>query len=88
MTLTQELRRYKRIFVVYDRNVEDFATQLAGGKAGKPGKGGTADGGKYPMLAITADEEHKTAGTVLDICRWLLDRVRTATPCCLPSGAA
>ena len=47
----------KSIYVIYDRNVEAFALKLAEGR---------------PALAITADEEHKTMDTVLDICRWLL----------------
>ena len=47
----------KSIYVIYDRNVEDFALKLAEGR---------------PALAITADEEHKTMDTVLEICRWLL----------------
>lgn len=47
----------KSVFVVYDRNVEAIALDLAKGR---------------PALAITADEEHKTMDTVLDICRWLL----------------
>ena len=47
----------KSIFVVYDRNVEALAKEIAG---------------DYPMFAITADEEHKTFETVLDIERWLL----------------
>ncbi|MBQ9450054.1 MAG: 3-dehydroquinate synthase [Bacteroidales bacterium] len=47
----------KSIYVIYDRNVEAFALKLAEGR---------------PALAITADEEHKTMDTVLEICRWLL----------------
>ena len=47
----------KNIYVIYDRNVEAFALKLAKG---------------HPALPITADEEHKTMDTVLDICRWLL----------------
>ena len=47
----------KSIYVIYDRNVESFALKLAEGR---------------PALPITADEEHKTMDTVLDICRWLL----------------
>ena len=46
----------KSIYVIYDRNVASFALKLAEGR---------------PSLAITADEEHKTMDTVLDICRWL-----------------
>ena len=45
------------IFVVYDRNVADFALKIAEGR---------------PTLPITADEEHKTMESVLGICRWLL----------------
>ena len=47
----------KPVYVIYDRNVEPFALKLADGR---------------PALAITADEDHKTMDTVLDICRWLL----------------
>ena len=47
----------KSIYVVYDRNVEAFALKLAEGR---------------PALGITADEDHKTMDTVLEICRWLL----------------
>lgn len=49
----------KEIYVVYDRNVEEIATKVAEGR---------------PMFAITADEEHKTMDTVLDIDRWLMDQ--------------
>ncbi len=45
------------IFVVYDRNVADFALKIADGR---------------PALPIIADEEHKTMDSVLRICRWLL----------------
>ncbi|MCR5352409.1 MAG: 3-dehydroquinate synthase [Bacteroidales bacterium] len=47
----------KSIYVVYDRNIAPFALKLAE---------------NHPSLAITADEEHKTMNTVLEICRWLL----------------
>ena len=47
------------VFVVYDRNVERYATQIAGGR---------------PALGITADEDHKTIETVMEICRWLLSQ--------------
>lgn len=49
----------KEVFVVYDRNVEALARKIADGR---------------PMFAITADEEHKTIGTVVDICRWLMEQ--------------
>lgn len=45
------------VFVVYDRNVAEFALGIAEGR---------------PALALTADEEHKTMESVLEICRWLL----------------
>lgn len=48
----------ENIFVVCDRNVETLARSLAPGR---------------PLLAITADEEHKDMDTVLGICRWLLE---------------
>ncbi len=49
----------KEIFVVCDRNVEPLAARIADGR---------------PLLAITADEEHKTIDTVADICRWLMEQ--------------
>lgn len=48
----------ENIFVVCDRNVETLARSLAPGR---------------PLLAITADEEHKDMDTVLGICCWLLE---------------
>ena len=51
------MEKKKSIYVIYDRNIEPFALKLAEGR---------------PALAITADEEHKTMDTVLEICRWLL----------------
>ncbi|MBR5925225.1 MAG: 3-dehydroquinate synthase [Bacteroidales bacterium] len=57
--LALELKKYKHIFVVCDRNVEGVARQIAG---------------SYPLLAITADEAHKTIDTVLEICRWLMEQ--------------
>lgn len=65
--LASELRKYKHVFVVCDRNVEDFARQVAGIPAGTENKG-------MPLLAITADEEHKNIDTVMQICRWLLEQ--------------
>ena len=53
--------------MVCDRNVEDFARQVAGIPSG-------AKHGGMPLLAITADEKHKTIDTVMQICRWLLEQ--------------
>ena len=65
--LAAELRKYKQVFVVCDRNVEGFAREVTGlrtdGRSGEPGG----------LLAITADEAHKTIDTVMQICRWLLE---------------
>lgn len=47
------------IFVVCDRNVEQFARKIAGDR---------------PLLSITADEDHKNINSVLFICRWLLEQ--------------
>ena len=52
------MKKYKHIFVVCDRNVEGFARRIAG----------------RALLPITADEEHKTIDTVMEICRWLLEQ--------------
>ena len=49
----------KNVFVVYDRNVEKLALRIAKGR---------------PSLAITADEEHKNIDSILEICRWLMDK--------------
>lgn len=65
--LASELRKYKHVFVVCDRNVEDFARQVAGIPSG-------AKYGGMPLLAISADEEHKNIDTVMLICRWLLEQ--------------
>ena len=54
--LGKQLRPYKRVFVVCDRNVEAFAASL----------------GDYPRYAIDASEQTKVMDSVLDICRWLL----------------
>ena len=51
------LLKYKKIYFVFDRNVEGFARKVAG---------------SHPMLAITADEEHKTFQTAEGICRFLM----------------
>jgi len=47
------------VFVVCDRNVEQFARKIAGDR---------------PLLSITADEDHKNIESVLSICRWLLEQ--------------
>ncbi len=65
--LASELKQYKRIFVVCDRNVEEFARKVAGLRTG------SRRGGACSLLAITADEAHKTIDTVMEICRWLCD---------------
>lgn len=57
--LASELKNYKQVFVVYDRNVEGFAKHLAGHRE---------------MMPIDADEKHKTIDTVMQICRWLLSK--------------
>ena len=91
--LKAEIRKYKHVFVVCDRNVLPFTKHLAlmaGAKtvvkcacASENGdasantvekctcKGKTARR-VWPLLAITADEEHKTIDSVMGICRWLL----------------
>lgn len=55
-SLKLSLFKYKHVYMVYDRNVEQFALSL----------------GNYPSLSITADAAHKTMNTVMDICRWLM----------------
>ncbi len=49
----------KNVFVVYDRNVESLALKIAKGR---------------PSLAIVADENHKSMGSIVLICRWLLEQ--------------
>ena len=55
--LSELLKPYSAVFVVYDRNVERYAEELAPG---------------FPRLPVDAGEEHKDMDTVLGICRWLL----------------
>lgn len=50
---------YKRIFVVYDRNVAAFAGKIAGNN---------------PSMAIDASESRKSIETVIGICRWLMSQ--------------
>ena len=69
--------------MVCDRNVLPFAERLASTagadtaeKCARDSENTKADAtGKrvWPLLAITADEAHKTIDTVMDICRWLCD---------------
>ena len=58
MTIQEEIQAYKQVFVVCDRNVGAFAHML----------------GDYPLLTIAASEETKTMDTVVNICRWLLEK--------------
>ncbi|MBQ9310121.1 MAG: 3-dehydroquinate synthase [Bacteroidales bacterium] len=58
--LKSELKGYRQVFVVCDRNVEGFARNLLGKK--------------MPLLAIDTSEEVKTIDTVMLICRWLLEQ--------------
>lgn len=55
--LSELLKPYSAVFVVYDRNVERYAEELAPG---------------FPRLPVDAGEKHKDMDTVLGICRWLL----------------
>ena len=55
--LHSELRRFKHVFVVCDRNVEAFARGIAPGRK---------------LLPIEASESSKNMDTVMGICRWLL----------------
>ena len=59
--LASELKKYRHIFVVCDRNVLAFAEGLASGR-------------QWPILPITADETHKNIDTVMEICRWLMEQ--------------
>lgn len=81
--LAAELKKYKQVFVVCDRNVLPFAERLASTagadtaeKCARDSENTKADATSkrvWPLLAITADEAHKTIDTVMDICRWLCD---------------
>jgi len=50
---------YKRVFIVCDRNVTDYARKISG---------------SAPVLAIDALESEKTMDKVLVVCRWLLEK--------------
>ena len=74
--LAAELKKYKQVFVVCDRNVEGFARKVAGLRTGaRTALHGTDSplSQHGNLLSITADEAHKTIDTVMDICRWLCD---------------
>ena len=73
--LISELKEYKRVFVVCDRNVERFAKQLVGipDQAGNDSVRTSGPKGRVRgILAIEACEANKTIDSVMDICRWLL----------------
>lgn len=53
------LAEYRQVYVIYDRNVEKFALEVAEGRDAYP---------------LTADESHKCLSTVEDICRWLMEK--------------
>ena len=93
--LASELKKYRHVFVVCDRNVLPFAQTLASSAGAKTTDNCTCEAknsdasaktaencackGKttesvWPLLAITADEAHKTIDSVMEICRWLLEQ--------------
>lgn len=53
------LLRYSKVFVVYDRNVQQYVDKIASGK---------------PSFALDATEDQKTMTTVMSICRWLMSQ--------------
>lgn len=53
------LLRYSKVFVVYDRNVQQYVDKFASGK---------------PSYVIEATEEGKTMDTVMSVCRWLMSQ--------------
>lgn len=53
------LLRYSKVFVVYDRNVQQYVDKFASGK---------------PSYVIEATEERKTMDTVMSVCRWLMSQ--------------
>lgn len=57
----------KEIYVVYDRNVEWAAEEIRRASRGRTEKA------SWKMAAIDTSEMGKTMGTVLTICRWLME---------------
>lgn len=53
------LMGYKKVYIVCDRNVSDYARKISG---------------SAPVLAIDAIEAEKTMDKVLVVCRWLLEK--------------
>lgn len=53
------LFKYKSVYVVYDKNLEEYVNRAFG---------------KYPKLSFIASEENKTMDSVLSICQWLLEQ--------------
>lgn len=77
-SLSNILKQYGSVFAVYDRNVEQYALEVASmagingtDEAGSANKANGTD--KARMMALDAGEQVKTMDTVLSICRWLLD---------------
>ena len=62
-SLTDILKSFSSVLVVCDRNVENYAREIAAGLDPEP-----------ECLPIDAGEPSKNMDTVLDICRWLLAR--------------
>lgn len=58
--LYERLKQYENVYMVYDRNVETFADEIA------------EAAGIQASMAIDADGCNKNMDTVLDICRFLL----------------
>lgn len=58
--LYERLKQYDQVFMVYDRNVEGFADEIAG------------EAHIDACMSIDADGSNKNMDTVLDICRFLL----------------
>jgi len=55
-----QLIRFKKTYVVYDKNAKDYAFNIASSEA--------------DCFEINADERHKTMDSVVEICKWLISK--------------
>ena len=72
-SLKMTLMKYRKVYVIYDRNVAPFAAKIVGGKVSDEGaQKGLVVSDSKPSLGIVADESGKDINAVVGICRWLM----------------
>lgn len=72
-SLKMTLMKYRKVYVIYDRNVAPFAARIIGGKVASEGaQSGLIVSDSKPSFGIVADESGKDMNAVVSICRWLM----------------